>query len=202
MNAFENETLRTISARRSIRQFAEMPVSDDVVAKVLDAANCAPSAHNQQSWRFIVVRNEKKQALAELVVDKSSVFPRPVAAILRMAARSITNAPVLIAVVNSGELIDHGMELFKIGKDLGKDFFRTMEIQSSAAAVQNLLLAATSMGLASVWLGILFLLKDEVRAFLGEEKGEFMAVIPVGYPLREANEPRKKPLAYVVKNIG
>ena len=116
MNVFENETLRTISARRSIRQFAEIPVNDDVIAKVLDAANCAPSAHNQQSWRFIVVRNEKRQALAELVVDKSSVFPRPVAAILRMAARSITNAPVLIAVVNSGELIDHGMELFKIGE--------------------------------------------------------------------------------------
>jgi len=197
----ENETIRTITERRSIRQFQDIPLSDEDIHRILGAANCAPSAHNQQSWRFITVRGEKKQALAELVTERSADFPRPAAAILRMAARSITNAPVVIAVINSGELIEHGTELFKVGKELGKDFFRTMEIQSSSAAVQNLLLAATSLGLASVWLGILFLIKDDVRTFLGEAKGEFMAVIPVGYPVKEAHSPHKKPLRYVVKDL-
>ncbi len=74
------------------------------------------------------------------------------------------------------------------------DFFRTMEIQSSAAAVQNLLLAATSIGLATVWLGILYLIKDEVLQFLGEPKGEFMAVVPVGYAATSNQGPRKEPL--------
>ena len=58
------------------------------------------------------------------------------------------------------------------------------------------------ISLGSVWLGILFLIKDEVLSFLGEEKGEFMAVIPLGYPLREHDGPRKKPLTYVVKNLS
>jgi nitroreductase len=49
-----------------------------------------------------------------------------------------------------------------VDKEAARDFFRTMEIQSSAAAVENLLLAATSLGIGSVWLGILFLMKQEV----------------------------------------
>ena len=78
-------------------------------------------------------------------------------------------------------------------------FFRTMEIQSSAAAVENLLLAATSVGLGSVWLGILYLIKDDILEFLGEEKGEFMAVIPIGYPKKESGGPKKVPLDYLMK---
>ena len=200
-NQTDNETLRIITQRRSIRQFQEKPVDNALIRKILDAANKAPSAHNQQSWRFIVVLGKKKQALAQLITDKAPDFPKPASSILRMAARSITNAPAVIAVVNSGALIEHGTKLFKVGKALGKDFFRTMEIQSSASAVQNLLLAATSLGLASVWLGILFIMKDEVRAFLGESKGEFMAVIPIGYPLKTYQPPHKKSLEYIVKYL-
>ena len=197
----ENETLRTITRRRSVRQFKDVPVEDAMIRQILDAANRAPSAHNQQSWRFIVIKGAKKQALTQLVSERSSQFPKPASAILRMSARCISNAPVVIAVINSGALIDHGTQLFKVGKKLGKDFFRTMEIQSSSAAVQNILLAATALGLGSVWLGIMFLMKDEVRAFLGESKGEFMAVIPIGYPLKESHPPHKKTLEYVVKYL-
>ena len=196
-----DDTLKVIHRRHSVRQFRETPVDDSLIKTVLDAANKAPSAHNQQSWRFIVVRGEKKHQLGQLVVDKSSDFPKPSSSILRMAARSISNAPVVIAVVNTGILINHGTELFKIEKDKAKDFFRTMEIQSSAAAAENLLIAATSLGLGSVWLGILFLIKDDVLSFFGESKGEFMAVIPVGYPLKEGEGPKKKSLEYVVRYI-
>lgn len=196
-----NETLRTIYQRRSIRQFQDTPVNDALIETILNAANQAPSAHNQQSWRFLVLRGQKKQQLARLVSEKASEFPKPSSSILRMAARSIMNAPVLIAVMNTGALINHGVELFKVDKEIGLDFFRTMEIQSSSAAVENLLLAATSLGLASVWLGILFLIKNEVLSFLGEAQGEFMAVIPIGYPSREHEGPKKKALQYVVTYI-
>ena len=196
-----NDTLKVVHRRHSVRQFRETPVDDSLIKAILDAANSAPSAHNQQSWRFIVVRGEKKHRLAQLVVDKSSDFPTPSSSILRMAARNISNAPVVIAVVNTGILINHGTELFKIEKEKAKDFFRTMEIQSSAAAAENLLIAATSLGLGSVWLGILFLIKDDVLSFFGESKGEFMAVIPVGYPLKEGEGPKKKSLEYVVRYI-
>lgn len=200
-NYFANETLKTIYQRRSIRQFQDVPVDDSLVQAVLDAANQAPSAHNQQSWKFVIIRDQKKQQLARLVSQKAGDFPKPSASILRMAGRSIGSAPVVIAAMNTGTLIEHGTELFKIDHDVSEDFFRTMEIQSSAAAVENLLLAATSLGLGSVWLGVLFLIKAEVLSFLGEDQGEFMAVIPIGHPRKEHDGPRKQALEYVVKHL-
>lgn len=200
-NHAANETLTTIYHRHSIRQFQDTPVEAALIKTILDAANQAPSAHNQQSWRFIVVQDQKKHQLAQLVSRKAAEFLKPASSILRMAARSIVSAPVVIAVMNTGTLIAHGTDLFKVEKDMGTDFFRTMEIQSSAAAVENLLLAVTSLGLGSVWLGILFLIKDDVLSFLGEAQGEFMAVIPIGYPLREHEGPGKKALEYVVKYL-
>jgi len=196
-----NETLQTINNRHSIRTFTDQDVSDEQIKILLQAANEAPSAHNQQSWRFIVIRNEKKHELANLVTSKSPVFEKPASALLRMAARSIMSAPVVIAVANTGDLIEHGTDLFKIERNMARDFFRTMEIQSSAAAVENLLLAATSLGLSAVWLGILFLIKDDVLQFLGEPKGEFMAVIPVGYAAKSGTGPQKQPFEVKVRYL-
>ena len=196
-----NDTLKTIHKRHSVRRFTEQEVSDEQIHLLLQAANEAPSAHNQQSWKFIVIRNTKKQELAQLVTGRSGEFPKPASALLRMAARSILSAPVIIAVANTGDLIEHGTQLFKIEKEMAKDFFRTMEIQSSAAAVENMLIAATALGLATVWLGILFLIKDDILQFLGEPKGEFMAVIPVGYAERTGTGPQKEPFEMKVKYL-
>ena len=196
-----NDTIRTIGARRSVRSFTKDDVTEDQVRVLLKSGNEAPSAHNQQAWRFIVLRGEKKNALAQLVTAQSAGMPRPAAVLLRMAAKSILSAPVVIAVANSGDLIQHGTDLFAVEKAMAHDFFRTMEIQSSAAAVQNILLAATSLGLGTVWLGILYLIKDEVLRFLGEPEGEFMAVVPVGHPVKIGSAPKKLPLRMKARSI-
>jgi nitroreductase len=196
-----NETLQTIKKRHSVRTFMDREVPDEQVTILLQSANEAPSAHNQQSWKFIVIRNQKKNGLANLVTSKSAVYEKPASALLRMAARSIISAPVVIAVANTGDLIEHGTDLFKIEKDMARDFFRTMEIQSSAAAVENLLLAATCLGLSTVWLGILFLIKDDVLQFLGEPKGECMAVVPVGYSAKSGSGPQKQPFEVKVRYL-
>jgi len=197
----ESETLRSIRLRHSVRSFTEQPVADDALRLILEAANQAPSAHNQQSWRFIILRDKAKNDLAELVNRRANDFPRPSCILLRMASRSMVSAPVVVAVANTGELIHHGSELFQVDREAARDFFRTMEIQSSAAAVQNLLLAATSLGLGTVWLGILFLLKQDVLEFLGEPNGEFMAVVPVGHPAKRTEGPKKRPLEKIVREL-
>ena len=194
-----NDTLGTIKARRSVRTFTKDDVTDGEIRVLLHAANQAPSAHNQQAWRFIILRSNKKQELAQLVTTQSAAFPKPAAALLRMGAKSIISAPVVIAVVNTGDLIKHGTELFKVEKEMAHDFFRTMEIQSSAAAVENILLAATSIGLGTVWLGILYLIKGDVLRFLGEPEGEFMAVVPVGRPAKAGSGPQKQPVEMKVR---
>jgi len=197
-----NETLKTIRDRHSVRSFTKDEVSEEEIRVLLHAANAAPSAHNQQAWRFIILRGEKKQELAQLVTTCSAAFPRPAAALLRMGAKSILSAPVVIAVANTGDLIRHGTDLFKVEKETAHDFFRTMEIQSSAAAVENILIAATSLGLGTVWLGVLYLIKDDVLRFLGEPEGEFMAVVPVGRPVKVGSGPQKQPVEMKIKMLG
>lgn len=197
-----NETINTINKRHSTRVFSEKPVSDEDIMTILDAAHKAPSAHNLQSWKFIIIKSEKKKGLANLISSKATLFPKASAVLLKMAARSILSAPVVIAIANSGELIAHGKDLFKIEANEAEQFFRTMEIQSSSAAVQNLLLAATSLGIHSVWLGIMYLIKDEVLEYLEESKGEFMAIIPIGYPINESKSPKKRPLTVVIKKFN
>jgi len=196
-----NETLQSIYRRHSVRHFTERDVPEAELGAILDAANRAPSAHNQQSWRFLVLRGQKKHDLAQLVTNLAGKFPRPSSILLRMASRSIISAPLVVAVANTGELIRHGSDLFQVDKEAARDFFRTMEIQSSAAAVENLLLAATSLGIGSVWLGILFLIKQDVLNFLGEPAGEFMAVVPLGYPAKTTEGPKKRPLEATVRRL-
>lgn len=196
---YRNETLQSIYKRHSIRNFTSQAVEEKDIITILNAANHAPSAHNQQSWRFIVLTGKKKSQLVDLVVDNSIKFARPTSALLRMAARSIASAPVVIAIMNTGELIQRGHELFDINKETARDFFRIMEIQSSAAAVQNMLIAATSIGLSSVWLGVLIMIQQEVLTFLGNPKGEFMAVVPIGYALKTSSGPKKRSLDVVMQ---
>ncbi len=196
-----NEVLETIYQRRSVRQFSDQPVRDEDISLVLNAANHAPSAHNSQSWKFVILKGVKRRELAELVIARSKEYSKPTSALLRMAARSIAGAPVTIAVANTGDLISHGTELFKVDRVVAHDFFRTMEIQNSAAAVENLLIAATALGLSTVWLGVLFIIKEEILRFLDEPNGEFMAVIPIGYAKRGSHGPKKKPLDIVIKEL-
>jgi len=193
-----NLVLKTIEKRRSVRTFIDREIPPDDLLQVLQAANQAPSAHNRQSWRFVVVSGARKQELAALVSRRAGGFARSASALLRMAARSIASAPLVIGVVNTGELMQHGTDLMSLDGDAA-DFFRTMEIQSSAAAVENLLVAAASLGISSVWLGVLYLIKNEVLEFLEEPGGEFMAVVPVGYSDKEQRTPAKKLLEARVK---
>jgi nitroreductase len=201
-DAAVNETIRSICRRHSVRLFTDQPVSDEDLRVILDAANQAPSAHNQQAWRFIVLRQERTRLeLAEMVRSRSGDFSRATSALLRRAVRSIVSAPVIVAVINTGELTRRGSELVEVYAEAGSEVFRTMEIQSSAAAVENLLLAATSFGIGSVWLGILVLLPREVLEFLGEPAGELMAVVALGYPATRTSGPKKLPLEDVIRYL-
>ncbi|PIU98475.1 nitroreductase, partial [Candidatus Wolfebacteria bacterium CG03_land_8_20_14_0_80_40_12] len=61
MNIFQ-----AIKTRRSVRQYQPKPVPEDKLRKVLEAARLAPSAHNAQDWKFVVVKDkEKREVLAQ-----------------------------------------------------------------------------------------------------------------------------------------
>ena len=175
-----NHTLQDIEQRRSIRSFTDEPVCEEDLMTILRAANHAPSAHNQQSWRFIVIRGERKKALASLVNARAGDFPKAASVLLRMAARSINSAPVVVVVANTGTLINHGTELFQIEKPTGCRLFpdhgdsKFGGGDSKPAFGGNVTRSGDGMAGGAVSH------QGEVLRFMGEQEGEFMAVIPGG----------------------
>lgn len=117
-------TLEAIYNRRSIREYTDEPVTEEEMHKLLEAAFSAPTAVNTQPWEYVVLT--EKKAL-DKVRDKLH-FAR-------------YNAPSAIIVCGNMKLAFKGPV-----KDLW--------ICDCSAAVENILLAATELGLAAVWIGI------------------------------------------------
>ncbi len=161
--------------RRSIRKFSPEVVPQEILDQILEAASWAPSAHNQQPWEMIVTRDEeKKKELA-----KGHRF-----------ARFLPDADVVIAVCSL-------LKMQKPGKEAAPavEYF---EVQDTAAAIQNMLLAAQALGLGTCWVGDFY--DEEVREVLAipAEYG-VMALIALGYPAEPGGEgPKRRPLAEFV----
>lgn len=167
------DVFEAIQGRRSVRKYQTKEISEELITKILSAAIMAPSAGNRQAWEFIIARDLKtKKALAQAAYDQ--VF--------------IANAPVVIIVCanqrrSAQRYGSRGVELYCI--------------QDSAAAIQNLLLMAYSLGLGTCWVGAfnesmvskLLEIPDGIRP---------VALIPVGYTAQVSHPPPRLPLEKVI----
>jgi F420 biosynthesis protein FbiB-like protein len=143
-----------IKSRRSIRRYTSEPIPPETIRRLLEAAGWAPSAHNRQPWRFAVLTAATDKArLAEamgqqLRADRTADGDDP-ADIEQDVARSyarLTGAPALIVVCLSMIEMDRYPDPRRSQNE------RTMAVQSTAMAAQNLMLQAHAEGLASCWL--------------------------------------------------
>lgn len=119
----ENQAIRNIETRRSVRMFTEEPLSDAQLTAILHAAMSAPSGVNKQPWEFIVV--DDKNLLQQL----ADALPYA-----KMAAK----APLAIIVCGNRNRFLEGAD------DI-------LWEQDCAAASENILLAAHALGLGGVW---------------------------------------------------
>jgi nitroreductase len=130
------DVIETIIKRRSTRVFTEKQLSDSEIAEIIEAGLYAPSAHNYQSWHFTVIQN--REMLTKLNNESKLVAQNhPNEGIQKMGSNSNFNifyhAPTIILV--SGD--EKGI----------------MPATDCAAATQNMLLAAESLGIGSCWVG-------------------------------------------------
>ncbi len=167
------EVFEAIKGRRSISAFKEENVAEETIKSLIEAAVCAPSAGNIQPWEFIIVReSETKKKLSKASLNQ----------------RFLEEAPVLI-IVCANEI--------KSARGYGKRGSTLYCIQDTAAATQNIHLAAFSLGLGTCWVGAFD--ENEAREILHMPEGiRPVAIVPVGYP-NEKPEPRKrKPMSEIV----
>ncbi len=168
------EFFEVLKLRRSTRAFTDEAVTDDEIVKLLEAARLAPSAGNVQPWFFVVVRDaETKRRICEAALNQSF----------------IEKAPVVIVVCADPE---------KSKQRYGGRGETLFCVQDSAAAVQNLLLAAVDLGLGACWVGAFS--EDMVKAALRiPENLRPVAVVPVGRPAEMPSLPRRRALGEIVR---
>lgn len=196
------DPIETIKTRYSVRFFKPEPVSDEQVKVLLEAAVAAPTAMRAEQWFFSVVKGEDAEKMWEVVKEAHRVYyskarRQPLDA-ERMAkleerfARGMYKAPVYIAAyvhIPERQLTDEYAWL----EDM-------MALESLSAAVENLLLAAHSLGLGAVWVGLAPLVEQKVNELAKPPEGaELVAVIPVGYPAESPKPKFRKPLSEVVR---
>jgi nitroreductase len=172
------EVLEAIRTRRSIRRYRTEPVDDKTLELVLEAARWAPSWANTQCWRFVVVRdNNIKSELADSLRGKRAVD-------------AIRTAPVVI--VACAELGKSGYRQGEVSTDKGDWFMFDV-----ALAMQNLVLAAHSLGLGTVHVG-LFDAKQVADILKVPEGSCVVEMTPLGYPDEEPVATPRKELSEVV----
>jgi nitroreductase len=169
--------------------FAEDPVDDDTVEKVLDAATFAPSAENRQPWVFVVVRDrDRREAIGALTRQawdsggrahsEGRLSPSLLADVETGARGGVAGAPVLVVVGGDTRLGDR----------------RVIEA-SVFPAIQNLLLAATALGLGSSLTTLPLVFGAELASIVGMPAEVLpMAVVPLGWPARPLSPPRRLPV--------
>lgn len=148
------DLLRQMRGRRSLRRYRAQPVPGEMITQLLEAAIWAPSAHNRQPWRFVIMQDDpSKQRLAAAMgarlrqdLQADGLPDDLIEADARRSYARITEAPVLILLCLS--LRD--MDVY--GDAQRSQHERSMAQQSVAMAGQNILLMADSLGLGACWM--------------------------------------------------
>jgi len=179
-----------VHRQRACRSFGDDDVDDTTVERLLEAATFAPSAENRQPWVFVVVREPTRRAAIGNLTRRAwegggrahsegRLSPALMAEVEAGAQGGVAGAPVLVVVGGDTRLGDR----------------RVLEA-SVFPAIQNLLLAATAVGLGSSLTTLPLVFGDEL-ARLVELPADVlaMAVIPLGWPARPLSPPRRLPVA-------
>jgi len=184
-----------IKNRRSIRKFKPDPVPRDVLDRIMESAIWAPSAMNRQMWKFTVLQDEMRDRLAALHQQIFTVMEPKLrerygdegVELRRALYIDFARAPVAVACFTD--------------TDGGSN---KMDIVSVALACQNLVLAATGEGVASLIMGSSLQIEDEISILCGmdQSKSELAMIILLGYAdeTPEPPERRKNRVIYVNKS--
>ncbi len=162
-----------IKNRRSVRKFKPDSIPDEVIQRILEAAQLAPSAGNLQARAFIIIKDSKvKRKLCKSALNQTF----------------IEEAPVNIVVC-----ADEAQSSAKYGSR-GKVLYSIID---ATAAAENLLLAVHALGLGSCWIGAFE--EENVKKILNLPEGiKPIGIFPIGYPAEKPLPRDRLPLEAVV----
>lgn len=166
-----NDVLKVIKNRRSVRSYLPEQIKQEDLNLIIEAGIYAPSAHNDQPWHFTVIQNKEKiryisDKSKELMARSETEWMRNMG--LNSKINIVYNAPTLIIVSGNKNALSPKVDC--------------------SAAIQNMLIAAESLNIGSVWLGLVtffFKLEDEVKKLGVPEGYEPYYGVALGYKASE-----------------
>ncbi|MHB8661924.1 MAG: nitroreductase family protein [Acidimicrobiales bacterium] len=183
--------------QRAYRDLLPDPVPDELIEQILRAATHAPSAENLQPWEFVVITDPSLRAeIGRMTADAwegggrsyatARLDPAMLRAVERWATGGLATAPVHIVVCGDTTAVAPAL------------------LPSSIyPAVQNILLAAISLGLGSLLSTLPVFSGPAFSELLGlPESITPMALIPIGYPARQLGPARRQPVASKIHRDG
>jgi len=208
------DLFQAIAGRTSIRRFKDQPVPDEDIRKILDAGRLAPSANNTQPWSFLVIKDRALLGkMAEAVrqqVDRMTPFAESEKQAQRLEAYKGTyytffeKAPAVIAVFAEGYDAATNQLLARMGYS-ADDILRLRPnpgLQSVAAAIEHILLAAHALGYGSCWMTGPLVAQDAFGELLGYGTDKFIAaLLPIGLPDEHSSPRPRKALEDVMRTI-
>lgn len=190
-----------LRSRRSIRSYRPERPPGEALERIFASASLAPSAHNRQPWRYVVVEDAGLKARLATAMGVRLAADRrrdgdPEEAIRSDVSRSferITGAPILIVVAMTiSEMDTYPDETRSRAEYL-------MAVQSTAMATQTLLLAAHAEGLGSCWMCAPLFCPAEVREVLSLPDGwQPQGLLTLGYAARPGRLKPRKPVSEFV----
>lgn len=205
-----------IYKRHSIRKFKDEVIPIEDLKEILKAATYAPSGKNLQNWHFVVVRDKKKvDEIVRIVESKNAEMAEKIQVdevkttftkFLKYQT-AFRGAPALI-LIYCGPYDPTGLEALKAMNASSEEIHRLLRtapgVQGVSAAVENLMLAAATMGYGTCWMTGPNYAGKEISEFIGFQKeGYFLqALTPIGIPLEEdVKSPARKPVEEIMTII-
>jgi coenzyme F420-0:L-glutamate ligase/coenzyme F420-1:gamma-L-glutamate ligase len=183
-----------LRSRRTIRHFKPGRVSSDIIQRILETAIWAPSAHNQQPWRFVVLTTEEaKLHLAEAIAAKHRKdmirdgFPDAnLQARIQNTICRATEAPVIIVLCLDRKQVKPQPDRVRRQAEM------LLSVQSVALAGLQILLAAHAEGLGGNWICWPIFAPKETQAALGLASDfDPQAMLFLGYPAETPEIPAR-----------
>jgi nitroreductase len=167
------EVFEAIKNRRSVRAYKKQELRPGSVEKLLEAARWAPSAGNVQPWAFVVASSPQTKRDLSLAA---------------YGQKDLEEASVVIVVCADEKRAEQNYGA------RGKTLYC---LQDTAAAVQNILLTAYSLGLGSCWIGAFK--EEEARKVINAPKEmRPVALIPIGYPNESPSPRNRRPVSEIM----
>lgn len=183
------DLLEVIKNRRSIRKYKDKEVSSELVEDLIQCARLAPSAKNRQPWKFVIVKDNIKNQIADMMIQKEenstinlenryTNYKSSVNAI----AQTIKEAPILILVFKENE------DNWIIGDTL-----------SIGASIEHICLRATDLGLGSLWIRDTVYTQKEIAKLVNHENMELISAISIGHSNEEPKQRPRKELKEILE---